>query len=89
MPDIAFFNDTIRDGIKGSVFDAKAKGFVNGKANGEADIKKGIVGGIDYSSDIKTWGNVEPLQSVTYAEAHDNNTLWDKLLLTNPKDNMK
>ncbi|MBU3143622.1 type I pullulanase [Clostridium sp. CF012] len=87
MPEISFFNDTIRDGIKGSVFDAKAKGFVNGKAYGEAAIKKGIVGGIDYSSDINTWGKIAPLQSVTYAEAHDNNTLWDKLLLTNPKDN--
>lgn len=86
MPEISMFNDTIRDGIKGSVFDAKAKGFVNGKAYGEAEIKSGIVGGIDYSSDIKTWGKISPLQSVTYAEAHDNNTLWDKLLLTNPKD---
>lgn len=87
MPEVAHFNDTIRDGIKGSVFEAKSKGFINGKADGEKDIKKGIVGGIDYSRDIKTWGKVEPVQSVTYAEAHDNNTLWDKLLLTNPKDN--
>jgi len=89
MPEIAHFNDTIRDGIKGSVFEAKAKGFVNGKIHGETNIKKGIVGGIDYSSDIKTWGKVDPIQSVTYAEAHDNNTLWDKLLLTNPEDNDK
>ncbi len=87
MPKISFFNDTIRDGIKGSVVDAKAKGFVNGKAYGEEDIKKGIVGGIDYGSDITTWGKIAPLQSVTYVESHDNNTLWDKLLLTNPKDN--
>ncbi|MGH4119684.1 type I pullulanase [Clostridium sp.] len=89
MPEIGYFNDTIRDGIKGSVFEATDKGFVNGKTNTEASIKKGIVGGIDYSSDITTWGKVEPIQSVTYAEAHDNNTLWDKLLLTNPKDDDK
>ncbi|MGH4122571.1 MAG: type I pullulanase [Clostridium sp.] len=87
MPGISLFNDIIRDGIKGSVLDTKAKGFVNGKSYGELDIKKGIVGGIDYSNDIKTWGKIAPLQSVNYAEAHDNNTLWDKLLLTNPKDN--
>ena len=87
MPEISYFNDTIRDAIKGSVFEAKSKGFINGKVNGETDIKKGIVGGIDYSSDITTWGKVEPVQSITYAEAHDNNTLWDKLILTNPKDN--
>ena len=87
MPEISLFNDTISNGIKGSVFDLKAKGFVNGKVNGETDIKKGIVGGIDYSKDIKTWGKIAPLQTVTYAETHDINTLWDKLLLTNPKDN--
>ena len=87
MGGIAHFNDVVRDGISGNIFEAKAKGFVNGKTNGEADIKKGIVGGIDYSSIVKTWEKVEPGQSVTYAESHDNNTLWDKLLLTNPKDN--
>ncbi|MGV8982981.1 type I pullulanase [Clostridium sp.] len=89
IPQISLFNDTIRDGIKGSVLDAKAKGFVNGNTNEEIDIKKGIVGGIDYSSDITTWGKIAPLQSVTYAESHDNNTLWDKLLLTNPKDTIE
>ncbi|MBK5241494.1 type I pullulanase [Clostridium sp.] len=89
MPGIGYFNDTIRDGIKGSVFEATDKGFVNGKTNTEASIKKGIVGGIDYSSEITTWGKVEPIQSVTYVESHDNNTLWDKLLLTNPKDDDK
>jgi len=87
MPDISFFNDTIRDGLKGSIFSAKDKGFVNGKISGDIDIKKGIVGGIDYSSNIKTWGKITPLQSVTYVESHNNNTLWDKLLRTNPKDN--
>ncbi|WP_304518677.1 type I pullulanase [Clostridium sp. CM028] len=86
LSNISFFNDTIRDGIKGSVFDAKGTGFVNGKIGAELDIKKGIVGAIDYSKDITTWGKVNPLQSVAYVEAHDNNTLWDKLILTNPND---
>jgi len=86
MPEIAQFNNVARDGIKGSIFEAKAKGFVNGKTQEESDVKKGIVGGIDYSSTIKTWGKVEPVQFINYVEAHTNNTLWDKLLLTNPKD---
>lgn len=86
LPNISFFNDTIRDGIKGSVFDSVGTGFVNGKAGAELDIKKGIVGAIDFSNDINTWGKVNPVQSVDYVEAHDNNTLWDKLLLTNPND---
>ena len=86
MSGIAHFNNIIRNAISGNVFEAKTKGFINGKTNVESDIKKGIVGGIDYSSTIKTWEKVEPAQSVNYAESHSNNTLWDKLLLTNPGD---
>ena len=40
MPEISHFNDTIRDGIKGSVFDSKAKGFINGKAQWRNRYKK-------------------------------------------------
>ena len=87
MSGIALFNDLIRDAISGTVLEPKTKGFINGKTNVETDIKKGIVGGIYYSSTIKTQEKVEPGESVTYVESHDNNTLWDKLLLTNPKDN--
>ncbi|MBU3114211.1 type I pullulanase [Clostridium lacusfryxellense] len=86
MTGIAHFNSLIRNAISGNVFEAKTKGFVNGKTNVETDIKKGIVGGIDYSSTIKTWEKVEPAQSINYAESHSDNTLWDKLLLTNPGD---
>lgn len=85
MPGIAHFNDDIRDGLKGSVFDDNDNGFVNGKANMELRIKKGVVGGIPYNDDIKTF-SVDPEQTVTYVEAHDNHTLWDKLELTNPQD---
>ncbi|MCB2292231.1 type I pullulanase [Clostridium algoriphilum] len=87
MPDIAQFNNVIKDAIKGSVFVTKDKGFVSGKSDEETNIKKGIVGGIDYSSTIKTWGNVDPEQFINYVETHDDYTLWDKLLLTNPEDN--
>ena len=31
---IAVFNDAIRDGLKGSVFDAKAKGYISGSSKG-------------------------------------------------------
>ncbi|WDV46611.1 type I pullulanase [Clostridiaceae bacterium M8S5] len=86
MKDIAHFNDSIRDGLKGSVFDKKDKGFVNGKEGTELVIKKGIVGAIKYDNIIRTWRDIEPNQAVTYVEAHDNNTLWDKLELTNPED---
>ncbi|MCH4888284.1 type I pullulanase [Acidaminobacter sp. JC074] len=84
MPGIAHFNDTIRDGLKGSVFDSLDQGFINGKEGMEATVFTGIVGGV-YYEDLKTWGDIEPGQSVTYVEAHDNNTLFDKLKLSNPE----
>ena len=84
MSGIAHFNDTIRDGLKGSVFDSLDQGFVNGKADMESVVFSGIIGGIVYD-DISTWGDIEPTQSVTYVEAHDNNTLYDKLKLSNPE----
>ncbi|WP_088229308.1 type I pullulanase [Bacillus cereus] len=84
MKGIAHFNDNIRDGLKGSVFEEKENGFVNGKENMEDRIKKGITAGIDYDTSSSTYQ--DPEQVLTYVEAHDNHTLWDKLELTNPGD---
>ncbi len=84
MKGIAHFNDNIRDGLKGSVFEEKENGFVNGKENMEDRIKKGITAGIDYDINSSTYQ--DPEQVLTYVEAHDNHTLWDKLELTNPDD---
>ncbi|EPE62209.1 pullulanase, type I [Exiguobacterium sp. S17] len=83
MPGVAHFNDNIRDGLKGSVFIDTDKGFINGKDGLENRIKTGIVGEIDYNAEIKGFTK-EPTQAITYVEAHDNHTLWDKLELTNP-----
>ncbi|GAB6431264.1 type I pullulanase [Bacillus luti] len=84
MKGIAHFNDNIRDGLKGSVFEEKENGFVNGKENMEDRLKKGITAGIDYDTNSSTYQ--DPEQVLTYVEAHDNHTLWDKLELTNPGD---
>ncbi|PGE94324.1 type I pullulanase [Bacillus pseudomycoides] len=84
MKGIAHFNDDIRDGLKGSVFGDKDNGFVNGMQNMEERIKKGITAGMDYDKKVYTYQ--DPEQVLTYVEAHDNHTLWDKLQLTNPGD---
>ncbi|MBJ8151164.1 type I pullulanase [Bacillus cereus] len=84
MKGIAHFNDNIRDGLKGSVFEEKENGFINGKENMEDRIKKGITAGIDYDKNSSTYQDSE--QVLTYVEAHDNHTLWDKLELTNSDD---
>ena len=88
---IAVFSDDIRDGIKGSVFSEKDRGFVSGKLGMEESIKFGIVAAcehpqIDYSKDnySKHAFAANPGNTVTYCECHDNNTLWDKLALSMP-----
>jgi len=83
LPRIAQFNDTLRDGIKGSVFNADAPGYVGGSVPAKPDVQSGIVGMVKYSSSIGgAWGAVDPGQSVSYVEAHDNLTLADKLAVS-------
>ncbi len=91
LDDIAVFSDDIRDAIKGHVFTKLDKGFVNGGINLEESLKFGIVAsvatkGIDYSLVKYSKGAyaTAPTQVISYIEAHDNLTLWDKLFLTNP-----
>lgn len=91
MRNISVFNDDLRDGIKGSVFENHSTGFVSGAAGLEESIKFGVIGAIlhddmQYSrvnySDT-TWA-IEPWQSISYASCHDNHTLYDKLKVSRP-----
>ncbi len=78
---IAVFNDVIRDGLKGSVFDQTAQGYISGASKGTLNkIIFGIKGGVGIG---QGWA-VENSMVINYMSAHDNNTLWDKLLLSNP-----
>jgi len=90
MPGVAAFNDEIRDGVKGSVFTASAGGFVQGKTDLVTlnKLKYGIVGGTEFPgidnsvlSYEQFWGN-NPSQVINYVSAHDNNTLYDKLMMS-------
>lgn len=80
---IAVFNDVIRDGLKGSAFDVKSQGYINGspKAN-LTKVMFGVKGGAVSGA---TW-RVENSMVINYMSAHDNNTLWDKLFLSNPEN---
>lgn len=82
LNNIAFFNDGIRDGLRGNPFSHEVRGFLSGEYNKEYDVKRGIVGGIKYSDYIQSWGDVSPNQVINYIECHDNHTLYDKLNLT-------
>ena len=75
---VAVFNDAIRDGLKGSVFDSKAKGYISGDpSKGNANkILFGITGG-EHKVGV-TW-RIENAMIINYMSSHDNRTLWDIL----------
>ena len=80
LNNVAMFNDQIRDGLKGSVFNATDTGWATGKISAAADVYAGIVGNTDYSAAFLTkWTTTAPGQSVNYVESHDNLSLADKL----------
>ena len=80
---IAVFNDAIRDGLKGSVFDAVSQGYISGA--GKQNLAK-VLFGIRGGEGIGIGWAVKNDMVINYMSAHDNNTLWDKLLLSNPND---
>ena len=92
LDDIAVFSDDIRDGIKGSVFDAKDRGFASGKKGMEESMKFGIVAATNHPQvrfDSVNYSKapyaLSPAQVVTYCECHDNNVLFDKLKISCPE----
>jgi len=78
---VAVFNDVIRDGLKGSVFEQTGRGFINGSAKN--NINK-VMFGIRGGQGVGQGWTIDNGMVINYMSAHDNNTLWDKLLLSNP-----
>ncbi len=74
---VAVFNDAIRDGLKGSVFDAKAKGWISGNVskNTANQVLFGVTGGNHAGASWK----VDDALMINYISSHDNRTLWDIL----------
>ena len=74
---IGIFCDDTRDAIKGSCFDPRDPGYVEGRPGSFWDI----------GAAVAAWCRSDrlpphaPSQMVNYISAHDNYTLWDKLLL--------
>ena len=83
MPNIAFFNDTFRDILRGGNFrdNITEKGYVGGNLSRQDAVNYVLNGStidvpfrhrfLDYN------------QSLNYVECHDNNTLYDKLTFSN------
>ena len=88
MPGIGFFNDTYREVMKGGNFkdNLSSKGFVGGRSDNVLEVNYVIRGSaIDfpYKARFKN-----PEQSLNYVECHDNNTLFDKLLVSNSEEDI-
>lgn len=70
-PGFAYFNDNIRDGLKGSVFNTAETGWASGSKNAERAMTNSFLAN-------ETWSK-NPSQIVQYASCHDNNTLFDRI----------
>ena len=81
------FHDEFRDSVKGSTFNKNEKGFVSGsllyKNEEYADMllnnfRQYFTGAINVNGCIQ---NVRSDRLINYVSCHDNNTLWDKLII--------
>lgn len=78
---IAVFCDDTRDIIKGHVFYGEEPGFVNGGKDLEQRVLQAVTG---WCTDISGREKFQPkscAQIINYVSAHDNFTLWDKLVM--------
>lgn len=91
LKQIAVFDDDMRDGLKGGWSDVKTKGFVSGAPGNAESVKFGIVAAtphpqvnyrlVNYSK--SPWA-AQPYQTINYVSCHDDNTLFDRLKISNP-----
>lgn len=77
MPAFSFFNDTIRDLLRGNIQKDTAPGYVAG-----ADTAKEVLNACFMG--MPAWA-ANPYQCINYVSCHDNHTLFDRIALTAPK----
>jgi len=75
-PGFAYFNDTIRDSLRGSTFYSEELGFVNGGVGMVEKLETCFRG-------LPFWCS-DPSQTVNYISCHDNNTFLDRIRLASP-----
>lgn len=76
VPEFAFFSDTLRDALKGDVFNSSKAGYVSGVGAYASTINSCFRG-------APAWCK-SPTQTVNYASCHDNHTLYDRIALSTP-----
>lgn len=83
---VALFNDVIRDGLKGSVFNSASQGYINGA--GKSNINA-VKFGINGASGVGASWSVKNSAVINYMSCHDNLSLWDKLAVANANDTLQ
>ena len=77
---VAMFSDDVRDAIKGHVFFEELPGFINGGEDLEEKILGAVTAWCDNEED--EFHPKSCNQIINYISAHDNFTLWDKLVMS-------
>lgn len=80
---VGMFCDNTRDAIKGHVFYDEVPGFVNGGKDLEQELLHAAKAWVGADEDFQV---KSPAQIISYISAHDNLTLWDKLMITMKQD---
>lgn len=80
-PEFAYFNDGIRDVLKGNVFNDLEPGYISGAISKDMDV-------FNCAKAAPAWTGMssKPLQCINYSSCHDNYTLWDKINIVGTKD---
>ena len=76
VPGFAFFSDTLRDCLRGSVFNNDERGYVAGIGGHTGTIASCFRG-------LPSWCK-SPTQTINYASCHDNMSLFDRLTQSTP-----
>ena len=76
-PNFAYFSDTMRDLLRGYVFEDSFKGYVAGEPGQEQLLEQCFMACPDWCP--------EPTQTINYASCHDNMSLFDRLAVSAPE----
>ncbi|MBQ3215947.1 MAG: type I pullulanase [Oscillospiraceae bacterium] len=72
VPKFAFFNDTLRDGLRGPMSNDSKPGFISGGTAYAGNVDDCIIGAAPWCK--------SPTQTINYASCHDNLALFDRIL---------
>ena len=77
VPDFSFFNDTIRDLLRGNIQKDTAPGYIAGAPTAKEILNACFMG-------MPAWA-ANPYQCINYVSCHDNHTLFDRIALSAPE----